>query len=83
MLRDRVSELSRNPAVVATATVVTSIAVQAVRDAVKEGALSRRPAPAPLAVTGYFISHVHVVHHVVHHVAHPGSVARPARAALD
>jgi hypothetical protein len=83
VLRDRVAVLSRNPAAVATATVVTGLAVRAVREAVKDGALRRNPAATPVAVTGYVISHVHVVHHVVHHVAHRGGAARALPPAFE
>ncbi len=67
-IRERVVELAHNPRAVATATVIAGLAANAVRDVVKSGALERKPAAAtPVAVTGYVVHHVHVLHHVVHH----------------
>jgi hypothetical protein len=68
-LRARLPELARNPAVVATATVGTTLAVGAVRQALRGSALLPGGAPRELVVNAHIIEHVHVVHHVVvHHV---------------
>ncbi len=65
-LRQRLPELARHPAVVATATVGTGIAVSLVREVVRGAAA--RSAPAPTTTNVSVVNHVHVVHHVVHHV---------------
>ncbi len=73
-LRERLPELARHPAVVATATVGTGIAVRLVREAVRGGAA--RSDPTPVSVNVHLVNHVHVVHHVVHHVVR--EISRPA-----
>ena len=68
-VRARLPELARNPAVVATATLGTTLAVGAVRQALRGGALPGGGTPRQIVLTGHIVEHVHVIHHVVvHHV---------------
>lgn len=82
VLRSRLPDLVRHPAVLAaagaTATVGAQLALRAVHHALRQPASSppATPAPAELVVTGLVVHSVHVVHHVVHHVA--GPVGPPA-----
>jgi hypothetical protein len=74
-LRDRLPELARHPAFVATASAAAAIgaglAVDAARQALGRAALARTAGPTgPTMVVGYIVvEHVHVVHHVVHHLS--------------
>ncbi len=76
-LRSRLPELARNPAVVATATLGTGLAATVVREALRSRALPAQSAPAPIAVSGFIVHHVHVVHHVVQQVSVVHHVGRP------
>lgn len=80
VLRERVSQLARSPTAVATATVVTGLALNAAREVVKSGVFSRDAATAGFTVTGHVVHHVHVFHHVVHHhvIASTGTRRLPA-----
>lgn len=65
-VRERVVDLSRNPAAVATATVVAGLAVNVVREVAKSGVVRRSPAVVPVEVSGQVVHYVHVIHHIVH-----------------
>ncbi len=76
-LRSRLPELARNPAVVATVTVGTGLAATAVREVLRSRALPAQSAATPIAVSGFIVHHVHVVHHVVQQVSVVHQVNRP------
>ncbi len=77
-LRTRLPELARNPAVVATATLGTGLAATVVREVLRSRALPAQSAATPIAVSGFIVHHVHVVHHVVQQVSVVHDVRPPA-----
>lgn len=83
-LRRRLPDLTRNPALLATAAaaaaVGTGLAANIARQALGRMDLGRTEPTGPGVVIGYVVvEHVHVVHHVVQHVqrALPASPPRP------
>ena len=73
--RRQLEVLRQNPAamvaVSAAATVGSALVTAGLRRALGEAALPAAGRTASVAVRGYFVHEVHVVHHVVHHVIGP------------
>ena len=73
-LRGRVVELRQHPAAVASvsaaATLGSAVLVTGLRRALQHAAVSPRARTTSVAVGGYILHEVHVIHHVVHHVRH-------------
>jgi hypothetical protein len=73
--RRQVEELRQNPAamvaVSAAATVGSALLTAGLRRALLPAPLSPARRTASVAIEGYVVHEVHVVHHVVHHLIHP------------
>jgi hypothetical protein len=80
-VRRQLAELRQNPAamvaVSAAATVGSAVVTAGLRRTLRPATSSVSPAPSParrtasLAIGGYVVHEVHVVHHVVHHAIRP------------
>jgi hypothetical protein len=73
--RTQLTRLRQNPAamvaVSAAATVGSAVVTAGLRHALRETALTPAGKTASVAVGGYLVHEVHVIHHVVHHVVGP------------
>lgn len=73
--RGRLLRLREHPGVVlsvsAAATVGSALLTAGLRRALRSAALSPAGRTTSVAVGGYILHEVHVVHHVVHHVVRP------------
>lgn len=73
--RAQLMRLRQNPAAMATvsaaATVGSALVTAALRRALRQTSLSPVDRTASVAVGGYVVHEVHVIHHVVHHVIGP------------
>jgi hypothetical protein len=71
----RLLELRRRPRAVmsisAAATVGGAVLATGLRRALRHAAVSTGSRGTSIAVAGYIVQEVHVVHHVVHHVGRP------------
>ena len=78
--RTQLARLRQNPAamvaVSAAATVGSAVVTAGLRRALRETQLAPAGRTASVAVGGYLVHEVHVIHHVVHHVIGPPE--RPA-----
>ena len=82
--RTQLTRLRQNPAamvaVSAAATVGSAVVTAGLRHALRETALAPAGRSASVAVGGYLVHEVHVIHHVVHHVVGPPADDRRAGA---
>jgi hypothetical protein len=73
--RGRLLQLRQHPAAVvsvsAAATVGSALLTAGLRRALRQAALSPAGRSTSVAVRGYILHEVHVIHHVVHHVGRP------------
>jgi hypothetical protein len=73
--RAHLMRLRQNPAAMATvsaaATVGSALVTAGLRRALRQTPLSPAKRTASVAVGGYVVHEVHVIHHVVHHVIGP------------
>jgi hypothetical protein len=71
-VRRQLELLRQNPAAMAAvATVGSAVATAALRRTLPRTSLSPARKSTPIAIGGYVVHEVHVVHHVVHHVIRP------------
>ena len=74
-VRRQLEELRQNPAamvaVSAAATAGSALVTAGLRHALRQAPLSPARRTASVAIGGYVVHEVHVVHHVVHHVIRP------------
>jgi hypothetical protein len=74
-VRRHLEQLRQNPAamagVSAAATVGGALVTAALRGTLRKASLSPTGKPASVAIGGYLVHEVHVVHHVIHHVVRP------------
>ena len=82
--RTQLTRLRQNPAamvaVSAAATVGSAVVTAGLRRALRETPLAPAGRAASVAVGGYLVHEVHVIHHVVHHVVGPPADDRGAGA---
>ena len=73
--RRQLQQIRQNPAAVlalsAAATVGSALVTAGLRGSMTKTPLSRADKSASLAIGGYVVHEVHVIHHVVHHVIRP------------
>jgi hypothetical protein len=73
--RGRLLQLREHPAAVlsvsAAATVGSALLSAGLRRALRQAALSPAGRTTSVAVRGYVLHEVHVIHHVVHHISRP------------
>jgi hypothetical protein len=73
--RRQLDQLRQNPAamvaVSAAATVGSALVTAGLRGGFTKASLSRADKTVPVAIGGYVVHEVHVIHHVVHHVIRP------------
>ena len=74
-VRRQLQQIRENPAAVlavsAAATVGSALVTAGLRGSLTRTPLSRADKTAPVALGGYVVHEVHVIHHVVHHVIRP------------
>ena len=74
-VRRQLHQIRENPAAVvavsAAATVGSALVTAGLRGSLTRTPLSRADKTAPVALGGYVVHEVHVIHHVVHHVIRP------------
>ena len=74
-VRRQLQQIRENPAAVvavsAAATVGSALVTAGLRGSLTRTPLSRAEETAPVALGGYVVHEVHVIHHVVHHVIRP------------
>lgn len=74
-VRGQLEQLRQNPgamvAMSAAATVGSAVVTAALRRTLRQASLSPASRSASVAIGGYVVHEVHVIHHVVHHVIRP------------
>jgi hypothetical protein len=74
-VRRQLQQIRENPAAVvavsAAATVGSALVTAGLRASLTRTPLSRAEETPPVALGGYVVHEVHVIHHVVHHVIRP------------